>query len=90
MKITGTFSISGRGHGITTNEPFTEIAFQGARAKTKIRVSDAARVVELTIKSVEAVFAIKPERAKFIGFVVPAIADKSTEFFLQGKDIELR
>jgi hypothetical protein len=90
VKITGTFSITGRGHGVTTNEPFTAAALQTAKGKTMMRVVDSARVVELKIISVEALLALVPSRAEFLAFVVPAIADSATESLLQGKEVELR
>lgn len=85
MKITGTASITGRGHAIITDEPWTVALFQGLSKKKKIRVIDGDRSVEIDIKSIEA--ALK-DHIQYLAFLVPAISEKKIEEFIQDREIE--
>ena len=87
MKITGTAFITGRGHAIITDEPWTIATCQSVAKKKKIRVADGDRVVEIDIKSVEA--ALKNDRIQYLSFLVPAISEKKIEEFLQNREITL-
>lgn len=87
MKIEGEFKITGRGHGILTDEPFTPATFAAVRAKKKIKVAGDGRLVELDIKSAEV--ALKSGGREFLAFLVPDIKDSATREFIVGRDFEL-
>jgi hypothetical protein len=87
MKIDGEFTITGRGHGILTDEPFTPTKFAAVRAKKTIRVAAEGRLVELDIQSAE--IALKSGGREFLAFLVPDIKDAATREFIVGRDIEL-
>ena len=87
MRIVSTATITGKGHAIITDEPWTVALFQSAAKKKKIRVVDGDRAVEIDIKSVEA--ALKIDRVQYLSFLVPAISDKKIEEFIQNREVEL-
>jgi hypothetical protein len=86
MKIEGEFTITGRGHGILTDEPFTPAGFATVRAKKKIRVVGEGRVVELDITAAEV--ALKGGGKEFLAFLVPDISDAAARTFIVGREIE--
>lgn len=87
MKIVDAGRISGRGHAIITDEPFTPPGFGHARTRKKIRVVGGDRVVEFEITDAEAV--LKTGGKEFLGFLVPFIEDESVRAFIINRDMEL-
>jgi len=87
MKILDACRISGRGHAIITDEPFTTSGFAHARTRKKIRVVAGEHVVELEITDAEAV--LKTGGREFLGFLVPFIEDEAVRTFIVNRDIEL-
>ncbi len=87
MKIEAEFTITGRGHGILTDEAFTSAKFAAVREKKKILIAAEGRLVELQIKSAEV--ALKSGGREFLAFIVPAISDANIREFILGREIEL-
>jgi hypothetical protein len=87
MKIVDACQISGRGHAIITDEPFTWSLFAHVRTSKKIRVLGGERVVDLEITDTEAV--LKTGRKEFLAFLVPFIDDEELRAFIINRDIEL-
>ncbi len=86
MKITGTASITGRGHAIITDTPWTVSLWQSAAKKKRLRIAGGDQTVEIDIKSVEAVL---KDHVQYLAFLVPAISEKKVEDFIQNREVEL-
>jgi hypothetical protein len=86
MKIVGAASITGRGHAIITDTPWTIPLWQSAAKKKRLRITGGDQTVEIDIKSVEA--ALK-NHIQYLAFMVPAISEKKVEEFIQNREVEI-
>lgn len=86
MKIVGESILTGKGHVILTDEPFTPRVFKEAASKKRILVQIDGRRIELEITSVE--ISLHPGGKEFLAFILPPISD-SVRRSLLNQEIEL-
>ena len=84
MKITSSSYITGKGHALFTDEPWSIAADRNASSKKKIRIADE----EFNISSLGS--AIGPDRVRYLVYVVPTITDKNVEESIQNKEAKLK
>jgi hypothetical protein len=84
MKITGSCHVTGRGHALFTDEPWSISTEQRASAKKKIRVADE----EFDINGLGS--ALGPDRVRYLTVIVPTITEQRIEEFIQNREAQLR
>jgi hypothetical protein len=84
MRITGSCYVTGRGHALFTDEPWSISTEQSMSTKKKIRVADE----EFDISGFGSAFG--PDHVRYLTVIVPTITEKKVEEFIQSKEAQFR
>jgi hypothetical protein len=84
MKITGSCHVTGRGHALFTDEPWSIAIERAASVKKKIRVADE----EFDIAGFGS--ALGPDHVRYLTVMVPAITEKMVEEVIQNREAQFR